>query len=61
MLKLQTIVLWTTGALIALLGMLAIAAAAVVFVVTLGPFYVIGELAEWIRNRGQRKERGSHG
>lgn len=52
---LATGLLWGMGIIFTLLGMLAIASAAVVFAVLLGPFYAIGELAEWIRDRREKR------
>lgn len=51
----STVLLWGMAGLFTLLCAIAIAIAAVIFAVTLGPFYLIGEVAEWIRNRGEKR------
>ena len=53
-----TVVLWAIAGIFALLGIIAVCVAAVIFTVTLGPFYLIGEAAEWVRNRKGTKDVG---
>jgi predicted cobalt transporter CbtA len=48
---LATGLLWGMAGFFTLLFMLSLCVAAVIFAVALGPFFAIGELAEWWRNR----------
>ncbi|HET8727600.1 MAG TPA: hypothetical protein VFO41_08840 [Alphaproteobacteria bacterium] len=51
---LSAALIWALACAFTLLFMIALCVAAVIFAVALGPFFAIGTLAEWIRNRERR-------
>lgn len=46
---LETVTLWTLGGILTLIGAAALCLAGLTLAVVLGPFYLIGGLAEWWR------------